>query len=136
MGRAAELAELKRRLELAEEGHGRPVLLVGPAGIGKTAPIRRCLAAWAERTDAMLACGYPGGSQSLRLFARPACATGGRGNRAGAGVRRNGSTDRGSTPRAGTEAGSATAVCKHLQPPAVGVGSACRQLGARGSSQP
>jgi len=41
-GRAAELAELDRQLELAKGGHGRVVLLAGPAGIGKTALVRRC----------------------------------------------------------------------------------------------
>jgi DNA-binding CsgD family transcriptional regulator len=59
VGRAAELAELDRQLALAEGGHGRVVLLAGPAGIGKTALIRRCLTAWAWPADAVLACGDP-----------------------------------------------------------------------------
>jgi DNA-binding CsgD family transcriptional regulator len=59
VGRATELAELDRQLELAEGGHGRVVLLAGPAGIGKTALIRRSLAAWAAHMDAVLACGDP-----------------------------------------------------------------------------
>jgi DNA-binding CsgD family transcriptional regulator len=59
VGRAAEVAELGRQLELAKGGHGRAVLLAGPAGIGKTALIRRCLAAWATHVDALLACGDP-----------------------------------------------------------------------------
>ena len=57
VGRAAELAELDRRLELAARGHGQVVLLTGPAGIGKTALIQRCLSAWAGRADAVLASG-------------------------------------------------------------------------------
>ena len=59
VGRAAELAELDRQLKLAEGGHGRVVLVAGPEGIGKTALIRRCLAAWAGRAGAVLACGDP-----------------------------------------------------------------------------
>ena len=57
VGRAAELAELDRQFGLAEGGHGRAVLLTGPAGIGKTALIRRCLTAWATHADTVLACG-------------------------------------------------------------------------------
>jgi DNA-binding CsgD family transcriptional regulator len=57
VGRAAELAELDRQFGLAEGGHGRVVLLTGPAGIGKTALIRRCLTAWATHSDTVLACG-------------------------------------------------------------------------------
>ena len=59
VGRAAELAELDRQLELAECGHGQIVLLTGPAGIGKTALIRRCLSAWVGRADVVLASGDP-----------------------------------------------------------------------------
>jgi DNA-binding CsgD family transcriptional regulator len=59
VGRAAEVAELGWQLELAESGHGRVVVLTGPAGIGKTALIRRCLAEWAARVGSVLACGDP-----------------------------------------------------------------------------
>jgi DNA-binding CsgD family transcriptional regulator len=59
VGRAAELAELDRQFRLAEGGHGRVVLVAGPEGIGKTALIRRCLAAWAGSADWVLACGDP-----------------------------------------------------------------------------
>ncbi len=57
VGRAAEQAELSRQLELAERGQGRVVLLAGPAGIGKSALIRQCLACWASRADAVLMSG-------------------------------------------------------------------------------
>ena len=57
VGRAAELMELDRRLELAARGHGQVVLITGPAGIGKTALIQRCLSAWTGRADAVLASG-------------------------------------------------------------------------------
>ena len=59
VGRAAELAGLDRQLELAEGGHGRVVVLVGSAGMGKTALISRCLARWRGRVNALLACGDP-----------------------------------------------------------------------------
>jgi ATP/maltotriose-dependent transcriptional regulator MalT len=57
VGRAAELAELNRQFGLADGGRGRVVVLTGAAGIGKTALIRRCLAAWPARADALVACG-------------------------------------------------------------------------------
>jgi DNA-binding CsgD family transcriptional regulator len=57
VGRAAELAELGRQFDRASAGHGRVVLLAGPAGIGKTAIIRRCLSAWAGRARPALASG-------------------------------------------------------------------------------
>lgn len=59
VGRTAELAELDRQLELAEGGHERLVLLAGPAGIGKTALIRRRLSAWGTRAYPALASGDP-----------------------------------------------------------------------------
>jgi DNA-binding NarL/FixJ family response regulator len=59
VGRATEVAELDRQFELADSGHGRVVVLAGPAGMGKTALIRRCLPAWAVRADVMLACSDP-----------------------------------------------------------------------------
>jgi DNA-binding CsgD family transcriptional regulator len=59
VGRTAELAELDRQLELAEAGHERLVLLAGPAGIGKTALIRRGLSVWGARADPVLASGDP-----------------------------------------------------------------------------
>ena len=57
VGRAAELAELRRQFELAEAGQGRVVVLAGPAGSGKTALIRRCLPGWAGHADAVLLSG-------------------------------------------------------------------------------
>lgn len=59
VGRSAELAELDRQLELAEGGHQRLVLLAGPAGIGKTALIRRCVSGWRTRADPLMASGDP-----------------------------------------------------------------------------
>jgi DNA-binding CsgD family transcriptional regulator/tetratricopeptide (TPR) repeat protein len=49
VGRAAELAALNRLFERAGHGHGQVVLIVGPAGIGKTALTRRCLSSWPAR---------------------------------------------------------------------------------------
>jgi DNA-binding CsgD family transcriptional regulator/exonuclease VII small subunit len=57
VGRSAELAELDRQFTLAAAGRGRVVVLAGPPGGGKTALIRRCLARWTGRADAVLVSG-------------------------------------------------------------------------------
>jgi ATP/maltotriose-dependent transcriptional regulator MalT len=59
VGRTTELAELNRQFALAAGGQGRAVLLAGPAGIGKTAMIRRAMSGWTPRARAVLASGDP-----------------------------------------------------------------------------
>jgi len=56
-GRTAELAELGRQFGLATAGQGRVVVLIGEAGAGKTALIRRCLPQWAGRAELVLLSG-------------------------------------------------------------------------------
>ena len=56
-GRTAELAELGRQFGLATAGQGRVVVLIGEAGAGKTALIRRCLPEWAGRAEPVLLSG-------------------------------------------------------------------------------
>ena len=57
VGRVAELAELGQQFALAAAGQGRVVVLAGPAGVGKTALIGRCLAGWSGRAEAALVSG-------------------------------------------------------------------------------
>jgi len=59
-GRAHELAAIACELAAAESGRGSTVLLAGPAGIGKTAIVRRSLATWADRGEVLRASGDPG----------------------------------------------------------------------------
>ena len=47
VGRAGELAVLGRLFERTGHGHGQVALVVGAAGIGKTALTRRCLSSLA-----------------------------------------------------------------------------------------
>jgi DNA-binding CsgD family transcriptional regulator len=57
VGRHAELAELERQFALAAAGQGRVVVLCGPAGVGKTALIRKWLSAWSGESGALLISG-------------------------------------------------------------------------------
>jgi DNA-binding CsgD family transcriptional regulator/tetratricopeptide (TPR) repeat protein len=57
VGRAGELAVLGRLFERTGHGHGQVALVVGVAGIGKTALTRRCLSLW--RARALSASGDP-----------------------------------------------------------------------------
>ena len=50
VGRAAETALLDHHFDLARDGQGQLVLVVGPSGIGKTALIRHALRRWDART--------------------------------------------------------------------------------------
>lgn len=68
VGRDAELARLRRALEEAERGHGAMVLLVGEAGIGKSALIA-ALAADAERRGARVLLGRSYATERILPFA-------------------------------------------------------------------
>jgi ATP/maltotriose-dependent transcriptional regulator MalT len=57
VGRHVELAELERQFALTAAGHGRVVVLSGPAGVGKTGLIRKCLSAWSEKSSTLLISG-------------------------------------------------------------------------------
>jgi len=59
VGRANELTAVARELTAAERGHGGVVLLTGPAGIGKTAVVRRSLDTWAGNGQVLRASGDP-----------------------------------------------------------------------------
>jgi len=59
-GRTNELAAIACEIAAAEGGRGSTVLLAGPAGIGKTAIVRRSLATWAGRGEVLRASGDPG----------------------------------------------------------------------------
>ena len=59
-GRANELAAIACEIGAAESGRGSIVLLAGPAGIGKTAIVRRSLATWAGRGEVLRVSGDPG----------------------------------------------------------------------------
>ena len=58
-GRAHELAAIACELAAADSGRGGAVLLAGPAGIGKTAIVRRSLTTWAGRGPVLRASGDP-----------------------------------------------------------------------------